>query len=64
MSKIGDLAIELMELGALVPDHNGVPEISKAEYDAYWANPDNFSDEESTDETPEQMNNWLRDAGF
>ena len=39
-------------------------EISKREYNAYMANPDNFSDEESTDETPEQTNGWLRDAGF
>ena len=65
MSKIGALAIELMELGALVPDHNGVPEISKAEYDAYMGNPDNFSNEESTDDmTPSETNEWLRDSGF
>ena len=39
--------------------------VTKKDYNAYMANPDNFSDEESTDDmTPEQTNGWLRDAGF
>lgn len=89
MSKVGDLAIELMELGALVPENNepdledvidhdqgydeykekraGVfPEIDKREYDAYMANADNFceGDIDPKEETPEQMNNWLRQGGW
>ena len=46
------------------PDRSSYANISKEEYNAYMANPDNFSDEESTDETPEQMNNWLRKGGW
>jgi len=40
--------------------------ITKKEYDAFMANPKNFTvDEESKDDmTPEQMNNWLRQGGW
>ncbi len=43
-----------------------VPEITQKEYDDYMANPNNFdhdSEPDEDEETPEQMNNFLRSIG-
>ena len=51
----------------------GVPKTTKAEYDAYMANPDNFYDaeedpnaeeEDPNEPTPSQMNEELRSGGW
>jgi hypothetical protein len=44
----------------------GVPKTTKAEYDAYMANPDNFYDaeEDPNEPTPSQMNEELRRGGW
>ena len=39
--------------------------VTKKDYDAYMANPENFSEEEDSDEpTPSQMNEELRRGGW
>ena len=44
----------------------GLLDISKEEYDAYMNNPENFceGDIDPKEDTPEQMNNWLRSGGY
>jgi len=45
---------------------NGIPKVSKEEYDAYMNNPDNFCEveEELEEPTPSQMNEELRRGGW
>ena len=63
MSKVGDLAIELMELGALVPENKEPDQKDYVVVDTYVGSP--YDDTPSIpDDTPSEMNEWLRQGGW
>ena len=79
MSKIGDLAIELMELGALVPDryepdmasYKGDNELSNTNPKGkakkrFYGRCSFYDDSHGSypDDTPSEMNEWLKRGGW